>query len=125
MLAKHLAKTQAVCRRFLLDSPSEAAYHRMKQPLLLSHQFTYSGAPLALLAMARAMRRMGYQPAVAALQDGTLKTDFIAAGCEVWTRIDPRRVAFVVANTILTLDIALRLRRTAFPWRSGYMSPRR
>lgn len=91
-------------------------YHtRMTHPLLLSHMLSYSGAPIALLSMAQSMQRLGYQPVVASLFDGPMRNEFLAAGIDVWQRIDPRQVAFVVANTVQSVPTALRLKRYDIP----------
>lgn len=49
--------------------------HQNKRALLISHQLSYTGAPIALMNMARVMRRMGISVLYAGLEDGPLKKE--------------------------------------------------
>lgn len=80
----------------------------MRYPLLLSHDFSYSGAPIALLSLARAMQRLGEQPRVATMQDGPLGNDFSANGIPVVKGFAPAEVEFVVVNTFVPVRTAIR-----------------
>ncbi len=70
----------------------------------MSHQLDRSGAPLALLDLGRALHSLGHTVKMAALINGPLGEDFLAAG------IEPAR-EFVgafdlcIANTVLTSEV--------------------
>jgi len=84
----------------------------MRRPLLLSHDLTRTGAPIALLALSEALGRLGERPLLAALYGGPLESRFRDAGIEFVTLdVDPRAVSFVIANTALSIPAALRLKR--------------
>ena len=87
----------------------------MRRPLLISHDLSYSGAPVALLALAKALQRLGEDPVVAPLAGGPLAGQFRASGVEIATRIDPAAVSFVIANTFLSVPMALRFKRPGTP----------
>jgi glycosyltransferase involved in cell wall biosynthesis len=87
----------------------------MRRPLLISHDLSYSGAPVALLALAKALQRLGENPVVASLAGGPLAAMFYDAKIEVATKIDPAAVSFVIANTILSIPRALRFKRPGTP----------
>ena len=51
-------------------------FHYRKKILLLSHEFSYTGAPLSLLKAAQCYREMGYDIVTISLKDGPLKPEF-------------------------------------------------
>jgi len=87
----------------------------MRRPLLISHDLSYSGAPVALLALAQALKRLGEDPVVAPLANGPLAAKFRESGIEIATRIDRAGVSFVIANTFLSVPMALRFKRPGTP----------
>ena len=87
----------------------------MSRPLLISHELSYSGAPLALLNLAKALRRLGENPIVAPLAEGPLAATFRESGIEIATTINLDDVSFVIANTIVSVPVALRLKRPDRP----------
>ena len=87
----------------------------MRRPLLISHDLSYSGAPVALLALANALQRLGENPIVAPLARGPLGAKFLESGIEVAAKVDRAGVSFVIANTILSVPTALRFKRPGTP----------
>jgi glycosyltransferase involved in cell wall biosynthesis len=85
------------------------------RPLLISHDLSRSGAPLALLELAAALKRQGERPLVAPLYGGPLEQQFRDAGVELARSIDPRAIGFVIANTALSVPSALRFRQFGIP----------
>ena len=86
------------------------------RPLLISHDLSYSGAPVALLALAKALQRIGESPVVAPLAGGgPLGAKFLESGIEVVSKIDRGDISFVIANTILSVPMALRFKRPGTP----------
>jgi glycosyltransferase involved in cell wall biosynthesis len=83
----------------------------MRRPLLISHDLTRSGAPVQLLALARALKRCGEDPLVVPLRGGPLEQRFRAEGIELTSQVDPATISFVIANTVLSVPEALRLKR--------------
>ena len=51
-----------------------------KTILLVSHEFSYTGAPLSLLSAAKIFHKNGYQIITLSLKDGPLKTEFAKLG---------------------------------------------
>jgi len=82
----------------------------MRRPLLVSFDLSRSGAPIALLALAGALKRLGERPLVTTLYDGPLAQHFRDAGIEVRHDVDPREISFVIANTALSIPTALRFK---------------
>jgi len=87
----------------------------MRRPLLISHDLSYSGAPVALLALAKALQRLGENPIVAALAGGPLGAKFLESGIEFATSINRADISLVIANTILSVPAALRFKRSGTP----------
>jgi glycosyltransferase involved in cell wall biosynthesis len=87
----------------------------MRRPLLISHDLSYSGAPIALLALANALKRLGEDPLVVALSGGPLAVTFLESGFEIGNRIDPAGISFVIANTIISVPTALQFKRFRIP----------
>jgi len=84
----------------------------MRRPLLISRDLTRTGAPVALLALVGALKRLGERPLVAALYGGPLEQRFRDAGAEfVDVDVDPRAISFVIANTAFSVPAALRFKR--------------
>ena len=50
-------------------------HRNKKRVLLISHELSYSGAPIALMNMAKVMQRMGFSVLYASLEDGGLKKE--------------------------------------------------
>jgi len=80
--------------------------------LLISHQLDYSGAPLALLELARVLQGLGHDVHLAALGPGPLGSEFLANGVRPH---QPRSPAFdlYVANTVVSVPAALALAPSA------------
>lgn len=87
----------------------------MPRPLLISHDLSYSGGPIALWSLAEALQRLGERPMVAALAGGPLSARFLESGIELVDEVDVRAVAFVIANTILAVPAALHYKRFGVP----------
>lgn len=80
--------------------------------LLISHQLDYSGAPLALLELSRALRESGHEVHLAALGSGPLGNEFIAGGVRPF-RPGGEPIDLVVANTVVSVPAALALAPSA------------
>lgn len=80
--------------------------------LLISHQLDYSGAPLALLELARVLQRLGHDVHLAALGQGPLGAEFLTQGVRPY---QPRSPAFdlYIANTVVSVPAALALAPSA------------
>ena len=76
--------------------------------LLISHQLDYSGAPLALLELARALQESGHEVCLAALAAGPLGDEFMSRGVRPMPSPAPP-FDLVVANTVLSVPAALSL----------------
>lgn len=79
--------------------------------LLISHQLDYSGAPLALLELARVLRQLGHDVALASLSPGPLADEFSAHEVRP-LRSREEQFDLYVANTVLTVPAALSLARS-------------
>lgn len=69
----------------------KCTFSGIKKVLLLSHELSYSGAPLVLFYVARILRKRGYSVTVLSLKDGELRMDFINEGVIVGIQEDNRR----------------------------------
>jgi len=80
--------------------------------LLISHQLDYSGAPLALLELARVLQGLGHDVHLAALGPGPLGNEFLTHGVRPY---QPRSPAFdlYIANTVVSVPAALALAPSA------------
>ena len=87
----------------------------MRRPLLISHDLSYSGAPIALLELATSLKRLGESPLVLTVRGGPLTERFRSAGIELPHAIDPRDISFVMANTILAVQPALKFKQFGIP----------
>ena len=93
--------------------------------LLVSHDFSMSGAPIALLSMADALRRLGYCPIILSRVDGPLRSEAERQGFATLVLPDlfsgsiltsvAQKVALVVANTLVCGPIVLELNGTDAP----------
>jgi hypothetical protein len=82
---------------------------RSSKILLVSHQLDHSGAPNALLAAARCLRRLGYQLDLYSLADGPLELQFRELGVPRVAGVDPSKYALMFFNTAVTARFALSL----------------
>lgn len=55
-------------------------FYKEKTILIISHEFTYTGAPLSLLQAAQELKKYGYKITTISLSDGPLKKEFLALG---------------------------------------------
>jgi glycosyltransferase involved in cell wall biosynthesis len=75
--------------------------------LLISHQLDYSGAPIALLRLARSLCELGHDVTLASLRGGPLANDFASLPIASY---DPRAGTdfdLYVANTVVAVPVAL------------------
>jgi glycosyltransferase involved in cell wall biosynthesis len=89
--------------------------------LLISHQLDFSGAPLALLQLARTLIGLGCEVQATSLAAGPLGKWFAAAGVRPAEGLQKSVAQFdlVVANTVLSVPAALRLTgspQRVLPW---------
>ena len=87
----------------------------MRGPLLISHDLSYSGAPVALLSLAQSLKRMGEHPTVVTLSGGPLGAHYREAGIDLAQRVDPSEVTFVLANTVVSVPAALPFKKLGVP----------
>lgn len=76
--------------------------------LLVSHKLDYSGAPLALLSLARALQTLGRVVHLQAFRDGPLRQDFESLGIRINQAVPKSSIGAVIANTVETVEPALR-----------------
>src|SRR3981081_2904362 len=87
----------------------------MRRPLLISHDFSYSGAPIALLTLAKSLKRLGEHPIVVALNSGPLRSHFLESGIELAEKVEPASGGFVIANTVVSVPAALQFKKFGVP----------
>ena len=93
--------------------------------LLVSHELSLTGAPIALFGLARALKGLGLRPTMLSYEDGPLREEVVAGGVPVVVLASDRAAelvachahafALVVANTILAGEIASVLNGTDVP----------
>lgn len=83
----------------------------MRCPLLISHDFSYSGAPIALLSLAKSLKRIGESPIVVGLGGGPLSNYYRESGIALAQKVDPAGIEFVFANTAASVPAALQFKR--------------
>ncbi|MEJ0004930.1 MAG: glycosyltransferase family 4 protein [Steroidobacteraceae bacterium] len=89
--------------------------------LLVSHQLDFSGAPLALLQLARTILSIGHEVRLVALAAGPLGSQFAEAGVRPadFSSVAHNPYDVVIANTVLSIPVALRIAGGAqrvLPW---------
>lgn len=62
-----------------------------KRILMLTHEYSYTGAPLVLFYGAKILRRHGYQVTVLSFADGPLREDFLREGIAAGLQTDYRK----------------------------------
>lgn len=77
--------------------------------LLLSHQLDFSGAPIALLRLAETLVNQGHTVSLLSLKNGPLGTDFGKLGVKQFSTADAQQYDLYVANTVVTVPLALKL----------------
>lgn len=77
--------------------------------LLVSHQLDYSGAPIALLELAKSLLRLKHSVSIASLQIGPLLTEFAKLGVKQFdsSKNTSDDYDLVVANTVLSVPPSL------------------
>jgi len=76
--------------------------------LLISHQLDYSGAPLALLELAKVLQEFGHEVFLSALNPGPLGDDFLSHQVKP-LQSKQQAMDLYVANTVLSVPAALAL----------------
>lgn len=103
MLAQALSLHQQGCRT--------KNHSNSLKILLLSHQLDFSGAPLALLEMARVLTQDGHFVTLLSLKNGVLRESFDELGVDCRDlREAIQKPDLVIANTVLTVPLSHRLR---------------
>lgn len=77
--------------------------------LLITHHLEYSGAAIALLYLAKAMRKLGHNVQLASLARGPLEASFQKEGAIVDNEVKGR-YDFIIGNTLLSAEILPRFR---------------
>ncbi len=79
----------------------------VKRVLLISHEFTYTGAPLSLLKAAQCLSEMGYELKILSLKDGELRKEFSKYGKVIISKNFNKDILFasdcdfVIVNTLV------------------------
>jgi glycosyltransferase involved in cell wall biosynthesis len=81
--------------------------------LLITPDLSYTGAPIALLQLARVLKALGHVTALAAPHGGPLGDAFAAAGIPPGDPNGLDRYDLYVANTVVSVPWALRFARSA------------
>ncbi len=74
--------------------------------LLVSHQLDFSGAPIALLAAAKVLLKLGHDVQLFAIVQGPLAKDFETAGVRLAPKLDTHDVDRVILNTSVCARLA-------------------
>lgn len=85
--------------------------------LLVSHQLDYSGAPIALLQLAKALLCLGHSVTIASLETGPLLSEFDRCGVrqfDYWYS-DASDYDLIVANTIISVPASLDFAKNVRP----------
>jgi len=85
--------------------------------LLISHQLDFSGAPIALYQMAKALRKLGHKVYLVSLAEGPLANSFLEIGVIPFSESIPFDIC--IANTVLSVPLAIHLNPDAkkiFAW---------
>lgn len=77
--------------------------------LLLSHQLDFTGAPIALLQLARTLKHLGHDVSLGAMSDGPLGLEFAQIGIKQFDPALAKTYDLYVANTVLAVPVALDL----------------
>lgn len=77
--------------------------------LLLSHQLDYSGAPIALLQLAKTLRMLGHAVSMGAMRDGPLGVEFAEAGVKQFDPEFAKKYDLYIANTVLSVPLAFEI----------------
>jgi len=83
--------------------------------LLVSHQLDYSGAPIALLELAKSLLRLKHSVSISSLQTGPLLTEFAKSGV---IQFDSSKnisddYDLIIANTALSVPPSLNFRKSS------------
>lgn len=84
--------------------------------LLLTHELSYSGAPLVLFYVAQILRKRGYFVTVLSLKDGELRKDFLKEGITVIIQEDIRRFEPVLNEWFQKFDLVWGNTVTYYYW---------
>jgi glycosyltransferase involved in cell wall biosynthesis len=77
--------------------------------LLVSHQLDYSGAPIALLELAKSLLRLKHSVSISSLQTGPLLTEFAKSGIKKFdsSKNSAGDYDLIIANTIVSVPPSL------------------
>ncbi len=81
--------------------------------LLVTHQLDFSGAPIALSHLARAMRNEDHEVKLFTFRDGPLRESFESLGVELITPARTDRFDIVIFNTVFGCQVAPQFRAIA------------
>lgn len=77
--------------------------------LLVSHQMDYSGAPIALLELAKSLKRLGHEVFYVALSRGPFEREFVDEGVKLFdSTYSTAKFDLAIANTVISVPHALR-----------------
>jgi len=89
-----------------------------KRLLLVSHELSFSGAPLVMYMLGRYLQRQGYTVAVLATAEGPLRERYSQAGMQVF--VEPTLEQDARVATALLADYGATIVNTILNWRSVY-----
>lgn len=83
--------------------------------LLVSHRLDYSGAPIALLELAKSLLRLKHSVSISSLQTGPLLTEFSKSGVKQFD--SSKNISddydLIIANTVLSVPPSLNFRKSS------------
>lgn len=103
-------------RQLLIYYGNSCSTEGKKKILLLTHELSYSGAPLVLFDVARVLKKNGYFVGVLSLRDGELRKDFIREGIMVGIQEDIRRFDTFFFNWFQQFDLVWGNTVTYYYW---------
>lgn len=87
-----------------------------KRILMLTHEYSYTGAPLVLFYGAKILRRHGYQVTVLSFADGPLREDFLREGIAAGLQSDYRKPDENFAAWMDSFDLVFANTLTYYYW---------
>jgi glycosyltransferase involved in cell wall biosynthesis len=83
--------------------------------LLVSHQLDYTGAPIALLELAKSLIRLGHQVFLSSLRTGPLFPEFIKSGVNLFDhqKNTANDYDLIIANTVISVPPSLSFNKSS------------
>lgn len=103
-------------RSLSIEYNAEIPPVRGKRILMLTHEYSYTGAPLVLYYGAKILRRHGYQITVLSYSDGPLREDFLREGIAAGLQTDYRKPDENFAAWMDSFDLVFANTLTYYYW---------